>query len=147
MATTTPTPDSPSGPQRGGAAHDHHDNWLESFGKAIVAPVQGAQGGHAVVHPVPDQEPKTPRTRPDARHRLPDQRDPRTVGDNGDGILQALGKAIVAPIESAHEAAVRPNMGGARSGPDFAQGASAVDAASATSAPGGEPRKPPERLK
>ena len=134
MTTTTPTRPS-------GRDSPHKDSWLESIGKAIVAPVQGAQGGITAAHPEPDRAPPTPPpARPDVRHELPDQRDPRTVGDNNDGILMALGKAIVAPIDGAHEAAVRPDAGRARSGRAGARSSSAAGTASASvadSAPAG----------
>lgn len=98
MTATTPHP--PSGDKR-----PHTDSWLDSIGKAIVAPVQGAQGSLAAAHPEPDQTPSPPPAGAEMPHELPDQRDPRTVGDNHDGILKALGKAIVAPIDGAHEVA------------------------------------------
>ncbi len=117
MEASTPTPDSPSGLHHAGEDHKHKDTWLESIGKAIVAPIEGAQGGFTAAHPQPDQLPKARPAHSDARPVLPDQRDPRTVGDNGDGVLKAFGKAIVAPIAGACEEAVRslaPSSGRAR---------------------------------
>lgn len=127
MSTTTPNP--PSGYDR-----PHEDSWLESIGKAIIAPVQGAQGRSAVAYPEPDRSPPAPPARPDVHHELPDQRDPRTVGDNNDGILKALGKAIVAPIDGAHEAAVRPDARRACSGPAGAQTSNTAGTAPASPA-------------
>jgi len=44
--------------------------------------------------------PRTPRSSPDEQA---DGRDGRTVGESGDGPLESLGKAIVAPVEGADE--------------------------------------------
>ena len=43
------------------------------------------------------------RAAPASRDTLADGRDGRVVGDNDDGPLDSLGKAIVAPIEGADE--------------------------------------------
>lgn len=47
-------------------------------------------------------------TTPSAPERLPDGRDARTVGGNGDNPLESLGKAFIAPVEGADEGAHQP---------------------------------------
>lgn len=46
-----------------------------------------------------------PRQTPARRDTQTDGRDGRTVGEAGDGFLESIGKAIVAPVEGADEGA------------------------------------------
>ncbi len=108
---------SPSGLHHACEDHKHKESWLESIGKAIMAPIEGAQGRFTAAHPQPDRLQTARPTQSDARPVLLDRRDPRTVRGNGDGVLKALGKAIVAPIAGAYEEAAHslaPPSGRAR---------------------------------
>jgi hypothetical protein len=107
MATTTPlpTPGSPTGPHHAGEERKHKDTWVESIGKAIVAPMEGTHGGFTASRSEPAHPEKAEPA--NTHHELPDRRDARTVGHRRDSMLKALGKAIVAPIEGAHEEVVR----------------------------------------
>jgi len=51
--------------------------------------------------------PPTPHPGGDNRTRddLPDGRNGRVVGENGDNVLESIGKAVVAPVEGADEGA------------------------------------------
>ena len=55
-----------------------------------------------------DAGPRDRRARPGHAERLPDDRDARIVGDDDDGPLESIGKAIVSPVASADEDAERP---------------------------------------
>ena len=107
--TPTPTPGAPSGPHHAGEERKHKDTWVESIGKAIVAPMEGTHGGFTASRSEPAHPERQEPSHGFAHHELPDRRDARTVGHNKDNFLKAIGKAIVAPIEGAHEE-VRPKI-------------------------------------
>jgi hypothetical protein len=112
MASTHNTPSTPSsGHHPQGDEHKHKDSWVQSIGKAIVAPMEGAHGGFTASRNEPAHPQKAESAHGHgAHHELPDRRDGRTVGKNDDGFLKSLGKAIVAPIEGAHEEVGRPRL-------------------------------------
>jgi len=129
MARTDP-PSSPSSPPAPGQPPDkggkRPGKFLESLGKAIVAPIEGAHDTH--FHPGVDVPPPAPKAAPDeARHHHSvfesigkaitapmegthaiDERNPRVVGRRDDTALESFGKAIVAPVEGADEGAGKP---------------------------------------
>jgi len=49
--------------------------------------------------------PTSPRRDDRTRDDLPDGRNGRVVGENGDNVLESIGKAVVAPVEGADEGA------------------------------------------
>jgi hypothetical protein len=110
MAFKNPPPASTPGSHSAGEERKHKDTWAESIGKAIVAPMEGAHGGFTASRREPEPAPKAQAGHAGPHHELPDRRDGRTVGKNDDGFLKSLGKAIVAPIEGAHEEVGRPRL-------------------------------------